>query len=468
MKISVLSLAAVATLFSTTAWSRPVILSKRATAADWANRAIYQILTDRFARTDESTSACSNLSDYCGGTYAGITAKLDYISDMGFDAIWISPIPKNSPGGYHGYWATDFYGLNENFGSEEDLKALVDAAHAKKMYVMLDVVANHAGPTATDGDYSGYTFNSTDRYHPQCKINYSDQKSVEQCWVADVLPDINTEDDSNVEKLNDIVSTWVQKYGFDGIRIDTVKHVRKDFWPGYQSAAGVFATGEVFDGNPATVADYQNYMDSVINYPIYYALNDVFASGKAFGRLSEVLNANKAAFKNVDVLPTFVDNHDNPRFLNTNKDIALFKNALAYVLLGQGIPVVYYGSEQSFAGGADPANRESLWSSGFDTSADVYKFIATVNGVRQKSDKSVTMDVDVQDKVYAFTHGNALVVLNNYGSGAKNEVTVKLGSSIPGDGALKDVISGASVTASNGAITFTLTDGLPAIFTASS
>ena len=160
---------------------------------------------------------------------------------MGFDALWISPIPANSDGGYHGYWATDFSKLNENFGSEEDLKALISAAHERDMYVMLDVVANHAGPAK--GGYDGYTFGDGE-YHSQCSINYDDQSSIEKCWVADELPDIDTENDGIVSKLNDIVSNWITSYDFDGIRIDTVKHVRKDFWPGYQKAAGVFATGE--------------------------------------------------------------------------------------------------------------------------------------------------------------------------------------------------------------------------------
>lgn len=218
-------------------------LSKRAAAADWKSRSIYQLVTDRFGRSDGSTSACGDLSNYCGGDYKGIQNQLDYIAGMGFDAIWISPIPENTDGGYHGYWAKDFEKLNTNFGSADDLKALVTAAHGKGMYVMLDVVANHAGP-ASGGDYSGFTFSSASNYHPQCTIDYDNQTSVEQCWVADNLPDINTEDDTIVSKLHSIVSDWVTTYDFDGIRIDTVKHIRKDFWSGYEEAAGVFATGE--------------------------------------------------------------------------------------------------------------------------------------------------------------------------------------------------------------------------------
>lgn len=198
---------------------------------------------------------------------------------------------------------------------------------------------------------------------------------------------------------------------------------------------------------------------------MYYALNDVFASGQGFKRLSNQRNAIMSAFKDVSVLTSFVDNHDVARFLSTKNDQALFKNALAFVLLGETIPVVYYGSEQGFAGGADPANREALWSSGYDTSSDLYQFIANINNnVRQKSGKKVYMDLDVQDNVYAFMHGDALVVLNNYGSGASNQVSVNVGAQVAESTSFTDAISGTSITVSSGSVTFTLDNGNPAIF----
>lgn len=95
------------------------------TAEQWKSRSIYQVLTDRFARTDGSKNGCGNLGNYCGGTYRGIINNLDYIQGMGFDAIWISPIIDNYDGGYHGYWGRDMYKLNSNFGSEADLVSLI-------------------------------------------------------------------------------------------------------------------------------------------------------------------------------------------------------------------------------------------------------------------------------------------------------------------------------------------------------
>lgn len=133
----------------------------------WKERSVYQVLTDRFARDDGSTNACSNLSNYCGGTWKGLENNLDYIQGMGFDAIWITPVVDNIDGGYHGYWAANWEKVNENFGSEDDLKSLVQAAHSKDIWVMVDVVANHVGPVGMDFSQI-YPFNSADHYHNDC------------------------------------------------------------------------------------------------------------------------------------------------------------------------------------------------------------------------------------------------------------------------------------------------------------
>ena len=114
------------------------------TTEEWKQRSVYQLLTDRFGRSDGSTGACSDLHNYCGGTFKGIQDNLDYIAGMGFDAIWISPIPKNAPADYHGYGALDWEEVNEHFGSEDDLKSLIKACHDRDIWVMLDVVANHS------------------------------------------------------------------------------------------------------------------------------------------------------------------------------------------------------------------------------------------------------------------------------------------------------------------------------------
>ena len=133
------------------------------TKEEWKSRSIYQLLTDRFASTDDNIKYCENLGNYCGGTFKGIMQHLDYIKGMGFDAIWISPPLKNKEGSFHGYHNIDLYNINEHFGTKSDLKNLIDACHEKDIWVILDAVPNHM---SGDLDITTFIpFNSPDHYH---------------------------------------------------------------------------------------------------------------------------------------------------------------------------------------------------------------------------------------------------------------------------------------------------------------
>ena len=176
-----------------------------ATKEEWKQRSVYQVLTDRFARTDGGREPCTELSKYCGGTFKGLTQHLDYIQSMGFDAIWISPVVENSANGYHGYWASNFEAINPEFGTEQDLQNLVDAAHQRDMFVMVDVVANHVSYvpqiSVTDAATSSVTrhedfssihpFNDPSYYHENCEIkDWDDEKQMENCRLCG-LPDLD-------------------------------------------------------------------------------------------------------------------------------------------------------------------------------------------------------------------------------------------------------------------------------------
>ncbi|KAG9289543.1 hypothetical protein G9A89_002316 [Geosiphon pyriformis] len=184
---------------------------------EWRNRTIYQLLTDRFAqpKSNQNTTLCASnrneyeIRRYCGGTFVGIAEKLDYIKDLGFDAIWISPVVKQFEKetqwgvGWHGYWAQDLYTINEHFGTKKDLKRLVAEAHKKGIWVMVDVVANHMGPQrglipGTKQYVESYIpFNRTNHYHDYCVIgnDWDNQYKVEHCSLGGEdlpLPDLDT------------------------------------------------------------------------------------------------------------------------------------------------------------------------------------------------------------------------------------------------------------------------------------
>jgi len=386
----------------------------------WKKRVIYQVLTDRFAKpstvTNESEDPCTKLWEYCGGTYRGLTDNLDYIVGMGFNAIWISPIVKNYDQGYHGYWATNFYELNPNFGTDADLHEFVAECHDRNIAVMVDVVANHVGPVGYD--YSSIVpFNKESHYHPDCSIDYNDQESVEKCRLAG-LPDLKQESSYVNNALNAWVKNIVALYKFDGVRIDTVKHMPITFWRDFSESAGVFQMGEHYLGDPAVLGPYQNEMDSLKNYPMYYTIKDVFGPSSApFFEIRNRYDEEDFHFRDVDALGVFIDNHDVERFLSfANGDTVALKAALTFCLTSRGIPMVYYGTEQFYSGGADPNNRESLWQS-MHTDSDLYQHISKINF--QRSRNEVWLPVNnfierwVSNNLYVYSRGMFLVALTN-------------------------------------------------------
>ncbi|KAK3945256.1 glycoside hydrolase family 13 protein [Diplogelasinospora grovesii] len=461
------------------------------TPAEWRKQSIYQVVTDRFARTDLSTTASCDTSAqiYCGGTWQGLISKLDYIQGMGFTAVWISPVVQQMAGNsadgesYHGYWAQDIYALNSAFGTEADLAALSTALHARGMYLMVDVVTNHFAylGCGTCLDYSIFNpFNSSSYFHPFCLIDYSNQTSIEVCWEGDnivALPDIKTEDTGVRSTWNSWITSLISTYSIDGLRIDSVKHQEQSFWPGFEAAGGVYMVGEVYDGDPAYVAPYQNYLDGLLDYPSYYWITQAFQSTSgSISNLVSGINTLKADALNLSLYGSFLENHDQARFASLTSDMALAKNAIAFTMLKDGIPIVYQGQEQHYSGGSTPNNREALWLSGYSTTAELYTWITQLNQIRAQA---IAQDVNYMSynawPVYSDSNNIAMRkgydgyqvvgVFTNVGS--SSSATVTLSSSSTGftaSQALVDVMScTAYTTTSSGDLTVTLSGGLPVV-----
>lgn len=170
---------------------------------------------------------------------------------------------NNGTQGFHGYWQDDIYSLNYHYGTDSDLKALSAALHSRGMYLMVDVVANHfAYPSrlARDVQYASLNpFNDSKYFHKPCKVDYGNQASTEDCWIGYNVPVELPDVDTTRQDVKDIYYSWIRNlvstYNIDGLRVDTVKHVNKDFWAGFNAAAGVYCIGEVFTGDTDYVCD---------------------------------------------------------------------------------------------------------------------------------------------------------------------------------------------------------------------
>lgn len=159
-----------------------------------------------------------------------------------------------------------------------------------------------------------------------------------------------------------------------------------DFWSGFNAASGVYCVGEVSDGDPTYTLPYQQQLDGVLNYPLYYPLVAAFSSTSgSMSALADMVNTIKSSAKDSTLLGTFMENHDNPRFPSYTSDMAQAQNAIAFTLLADGVPIIYEGQEQHFSGGNDPYNREAVWSSDYSTSAPLHGFIAALNQLRNRA-----------------------------------------------------------------------------------
>lgn len=398
---------------------------------------MYFIMTDRFNDGDESNNTDVDKSDlkrYHGGDFQGIRDKLDYLQDLGVTAIWITPVQKNTPNGYHGYWIDDFYAIEPHLGTLDDLKALVKDMHKRDMKLIVDFVINHSGYDST------ILREHPDWFHPNTSIhNWNDKQQVEQGWLAG-LPDF----DQTIPEVSDYLigsALWlIDETGIDGFRLDTVRHVPKDYWRTFSEAIRAkcpdfYLIGEVYDYNASVLNYYkQAGIEGMLNYPMYRAILDGFHQSGSMKRLAEVMELAKK-----DPSPTkngaFLDNHDNPRLLNQVGEGGpeYLKQALTFIMTSQQIPVIYYGTEVSLEGGGDPDNRrdfpwdkaentlEPLWSKLIELRKDPIYQTGTWELIESRDDVIVYQIVSDKGRyVIGLNNQNQETTINLDTTGLKN------------------------------------------------
>jgi glycosidase len=426
-------------------------MAQSASNGFWQGQSIYQIITDRFYDGDPSNNnADGNYNPQRsrgahGGDFKGLEQKLDYIKALGATAIWISPIVLNARGEFHGYAARDFYKIDPRWGTLEDLRHMVEAAHALGLLVIDDIVVNHGGDLVYSADPGYGTFRAppdgyqlsyrdpartypppfdlnatnpslTNLFHNNGLIrNFQDPAQVVLGELSG-LDDFRTETPYVRREMAAIYEYWIQQAGFDGFRVDTVKHVEIGFWKEWCPAVHAFAAahgrpnffmfGEVFDGSDTLCGSFTGRqsggafaLDSVLDYPLYFAVKNVFA--RPAGAPAEIEEHYRRVDRCYDPsarmrLVTFLDNHDQPRFLSraqADNDWARLKSALVFLFTGRGIPSLYYGTEQAFNGGGDPADREDMFAGqfkdgprgvdNFNMTHPLFQWVARLNNFRR-------------------------------------------------------------------------------------
>ena len=339
---------------------------------DWDEAVVYFMVTDRFFDGNESNNTASgadtygdNPGLYHGGDFAGVTAKLDYLQDLGVNTIWLTPIVKNIAGvtvtdegkedvpynaAYHGYWASDFTKLNPTMGTTEEFKTMISEAHKRGMRIMVDIVVNHAG-YGTESTFADMLRDKS--------VSEGDIKS----WQSG-LPDFATEKADVRAKLVEWQTSWMKDYGVDYFRVDTVKHVDSTTWaalknsttevnPSFKMIGEYYGAG--YASNGSTLGSGQ--MDADLDFDF----NDQ-ATSFVSGNISSVekfLSARNSALNNAYMTGQFLSSHDEDGFKASlingkgyTEDEATSAALVAATLqlTAKGIPVIYYGEEVGLSG----------------------------------------------------------------------------------------------------------------------
>ncbi|TFD97618.1 alpha-amylase family glycosyl hydrolase [Jeotgalibacillus sp. R-1-5s-1] len=358
----------------------------------WQDETIYFLMVDRFNNGDTSNDLTVNRQDpraYHGGDFQGIINELDYIKDMGFTAIWLTPIFENQEMGYHGYWIEDFYETEEHFGTIEEFKQLVDEAHERDIKVILDFVVNHTAPTHEWVDDP----EREDWYHPEQPIrDNNDPEQLENGWIYG-LPDLNTENQEVRDYLFDAAKWWIEETNIDGYRLDTVKHVPAEFWTEFsQEVKSVkddfYLIGEVYDTDIRKIAEYADTgIDGFVDFPLAEQMRTVFQNtDQNSSRLFNYWDYNQQFFNDPYLMGTFIDNHDMTRFTRLASENNMFPGtrwemATAFMYTVPGIPIIYYGSEIALDGGEDPDNRRLM---DLNVDEELQEYIGKLGELRQQ------------------------------------------------------------------------------------
>lgn len=424
-------------------------LAKPALRMDQSDESIYFIMTDRFdngdptndlAGFDQGNAASGynprDIGGWHGGDFKGVTKRLDYIKAMGFTSIWITPPVKQKyvqgdSAAYHGYWGLDFTTVDPHLGSEADLKELITEAHAREIKVIFDIVINHTAdviyyengkPVTTVAEANSKKpewLNKISNYN-----NLGNSPSVESAIeVSDFfgLDDINTKKPEIIQGWIKVWSDWIAQYNFDGMRIDTFKHVDAAFWkqfvPKIQSAAKqagkkeFLIFGEVADPDSLTLSQYvvDKQTPGILDFSFQKKVIPFAQYGLDVEGLAELFNQDDyftTQYSNAGSLVTFLGNHDMGRigrfissgYSDSEADKVLDRSKLAQALLFylRGTPAVYYGDEKGMVGtGGDKKARQDM----FATQVEDWKSEVRIGSAPIGDSSSFTGIHPLQDQI---------------------------------------------------------------------
>ena len=392
----------------------------------WVQDSIfYQIFPDRFANGD-LTNDPPNLQKwgapptqwgFQGGDLRGIIQHLDYLLDLGINAIYLNPIFA-SPS-THRYNTSDYYKIDPKLGTFSDFRALLDSAHRNGIRIVLDGVFNHVGrgffafvDVLENGEHSPYK----DWFHiksfPLDAYAKGDAENYLGWWNHKELPKLNTSNKHVRKFIFDVARYWIDQ-GIDGWRLDVPNEIDDDgFWAEFRHVIrsanrDAYLLGEIWDINPRWTDD--NHFDGLMNYPVRDALLAFLQGREKAQQLMQRINQVITAYKpdNLSAMYVPLDSHDTERFKtlvegNTDK----LKMAFLFQMTFPGAPAIYYGDEIGLEGSKDPDSRRAFPWKEADWDQDLRTWVKTLITLRKKTSclrRGTFLHLMAEDNHYAFT-----------------------------------------------------------------
>lgn len=318
---------------------------------------IYNILVDRFNIGNPKASDQVDIQDYFayhGGDIVGITKKLDHFVEHRFSTISISPIMKNADKGYHGYWIEDFYGVEEQLGSMEDVKELVKEAHEKEIRVVLELVTN-------------YVAKSHPFVNDASKADWFKENTTPVTEATSWLNDVVMLDQENPEVqayLLDVAEFWLTETGADGFKLHAADQSSPAFLEKltekiYEVNAGAYVLAGVIDKTAdLTALEAIEGIMAIDNTALFDTIVETFADVEQ--PVENIYQKWLESGSRSDLL--FVDDQTTKRFTNEflehgRNKVTAWKLALTYLYTTPGMPSIYQGSEMAMTGGDFPENQ---------------------------------------------------------------------------------------------------------------
>ena len=382
---------------------------------------LYSLMIDRFNNGNTANDWKINSPevldkvDYQGGDLAGITAKIEdgFFADLGVTTIWISPITQNpydawgqnvNPdtkfSGYHGYWPIYSTVVDKRFGTEDELRAMLDKAHSSEMNVILDYVANHLhinSPVLQE--HPDWT---TDLILPDGRENIAlwDEQRL-TTWFDKHIPTLDLEREEVCEPMTDSALHWVRNFDFDGYRHDACKHIPLNYWrmlthkmKSEMPDRALWQIGETY-GSVELIGSYvkTGMIDSQFDFNLYHTSRDVIVdTNRSMRDIAYVVEESEAAYGSHHTMGNITGNHDKPRFISIaggdmplwgiddkaegwhrevvvgdmekgHAGLQLMKAIIATV---PGVPCIYQGDEYGVPGANDPDNRDMMTFEGYN------------------------------------------------------------------------------------------------------